>query len=254
MKKYSKVLVFVLAILMVAMCLTACAPKTMDRIKSSGKLVMLTNAAFPPYEYLGEDNEIVGIDIQVAQAIADELGVELQVENMDFDSLLTALQSGKGDIVAAGLTIDEERKKNVDFSIQYATSNQYIIVKADNDTIQSAEDLNGKAVGVQASTTGDMFVSDNTTAEVSQMKTALDAALALQSGKLDAVVIDELTARAIVAKNPDLKVVENKLTEEQYAIAIAKGNEDLVEVVNQVLTRLMEEGKIEEWTAQHNAV
>lgn len=225
-----------------------------DRIKEAGKIVMLTNAAFPPYEYLGDDNEPVGVDIEIGQAIADELGVELEVVDMDFDGIIGAIQAGKGDFAAAGMTINEERLQNVDFSIEYATSSQYMMVLADNEEIQGPEDLAGKTVGVQAGTTGQFYAEDETEAEVSKFKTALDAAMALKTGKLDAVIIDELPARAIVANNTDLKVVENKLTEEDYAMAIAKGSDDLAAVINGVLEQLIADGTVEELTMEHNVV
>ncbi len=225
-----------------------------DRIKEAGKIVMLTNAAFPPYEYLGDDNEPVGVDIEIGQAIADELGVELEVVDMDFDGIIGAIQAGKGDFAAAGMTINEERLQNVDFSIEYATSSQYMMVLADNEEIQGPEDLAGKTVGVQAGTTGQFYAEDETEAEVSKFKTALDAAMALKTGKLDAVIIDELPARAIVANNTDLKVVENKLTEEDYAMAIAKGSDDLAAVINGVLEQLIADGTVEELTMKHNVV
>lgn len=225
-----------------------------DRIKKAGKIVMLTNAAFPPYEYLGDDNKPVGVDIDIAQAIADELGVELEVVDMDFDGIIGAIQAGKGDFAAAGMTIREDRLKNVDFSMKYAKSSQFMIVKADNDGIKEPADLDGKNVGVQASTTGQYFAEDETKANVNKFKTALDAAMALKTGKLDAVIIDELPARAIVAKNPELKIIENKLTEEEYAMAIAKGSDDLAAVINKVLEKLVNDGTIDELTMKHNVV
>ena len=233
---------------------TTGATPNVDRIKAAGKIIMLTNAAFPPYEYVGDDNKPVGVDIEIGQAIADELGVELEVVDMDFDGIIGAVQAGKGDFAAAGMTIDEDRLKNVDFSIEYATSSQFMIVKSDNEEIKEPADLKGKNVGVQGGTTGQYFAEDETEATVNKFKTALDAAMALKAGKLDAVIIDELPARAIIAKNPELKIIENKLTEEDYAMAIAKGSDDLAAVINKVLDKMIADGQIEELTMKHNVV
>ncbi len=220
-------------------------------IQAAGKLIMLTNAQFPPYEYLGSDNKPAGVDIDISQAIADELGVELQVVDMDFDGLITALAGGKGDMVAAGLTVTDERKQSVDFSDPYADASQLIIVSADNADIMSVDDLTGKTIGVQLGTTGDIYVSDIEGATVKQYKTGLEAALDLKNGKLDAVMLDKLPAENIVATNPELKLIEEPFTDEQYAIAINKGEDDFLAVVNSVIKKLQDEGKIAEWTETH---
>lgn len=226
--------------------------EVLKRVIENGKLIMLTNAAFPPYEYLGDDGTPAGIDVDVAWAIADEIGVELEVVDMDFDGLISALQSGKGDIVAAGLTVTEERKGSVDFSDTYADATQLIIVPAEGATVASEDDLAGKTVGVQLGTTGDLWVSDNAdAAEIKQYKNALEAAMDLQNGRLDAVVIDKLPAENIVNSNDDLVLIEMASTDEQYAIAVQKNNQDLVDVINAVIARMLADGSLEESTATH---
>ena len=211
---------------------------TVDKIKEAGELVLLTNAQFPPYEYLGDDNKPAGIDIDIAQKIADELGVKLTVVDMDFDGLIPALNGGKGDFVAAGFTITEERKQSVDFSEPYATSTQMVIVTKDDPKVAAAtvEELAGKTVGVQLGTTGDIFVTDEVEgATVKTYKSAIEAGMDLANGRLDAVVVDQLPAQSIVASNDTLQVYDEVLTTEQYAMAVKKGDTSLLEVINKVL-------------------
>ncbi len=216
----------------------AAAGNTVDKIKEAGQLVLLTNAQFPPYEYLGDDNKPAGVDIDIAQKIADELGVELKVVDMDFDGLVPALNGGKGDFVAAGFTITEERKQSVDFSDPYATSTQMVIVTKDGPKVAEAsvEALAGKTIGVQLGTTGDLFVSDEIEgATVKTYKSAIEAGMDLANGRLDAVVVDQLPAQSIVASNDKLMVYDEVLTTEQYAMAVRKGDTALLEVINKVL-------------------
>lgn len=217
-------------------------------------LIMLTNAAFAPFEYLGEGNQVVGVDVEIAQAIADELGVKLEVVDMDFDGIIMAIQTGKGDLGVSGITATDERRENVDFSINYVSTTQNIIVKADNDQIKTPDDLAGKKIGVQMGTTGDLFVSDEVEgAEVSRFKTGPDAGLALANGQIDAVVIDAMPAQKIVEANEGLVVLDDPFTEEQYAIAIAKGNDALKAVVDSVLEKLLADGTVDELIAKHVA-
>jgi len=159
-----KILCVVLAVVMCAAVFVGCSSQTnsVEKIKKAGEIVLLTNAQFPPYEYLGDDNNPAGVDIDIAQKIADELGVKLTVVDMDFDGLIPALNGGKGDFVAAGFTITEERKQSVDFSDPYATSTQMVIVTKEDPKVSEAtvDALAGKTVGVQLGTTGDIFVTD----------------------------------------------------------------------------------------------
>lgn len=217
--------------------------------KESDTLVMATNAEFPPYEYY-EGDEVVGIDAEIAQAIADELGMTLKIEDMAFDSIIPAVTSGKADFGAAGMTVTEDRKKNVDFTDTYATATQVIIVKEDSD-IAGPDDLVGKKIGVQLGTTGDIYAGDIEDAEVEQYNKGFEAVQALTQGKIDAVVIDGEPAKEFVAQAEGLKILDEAFTEEEYAIAVAKGNDDLREKINDALAKLKESGKIDEIVAKY---
>ena len=217
--------------------------------KESDTLVMATNAEFPPYEYYGGD-EVVGIDAEIAQAIAEELGMTLKIEDMAFDSIIPAVTSGKADFGAAGMTVTEDRKKNVDFTDTYATATQVIIVKEDSD-IAGPDDLVGKKIGVQLGTTGDIYAGDIEDAEVEQYNKGFEAVQALTQGKIDAVVIDGEPAKEFVAQAEGLKILDEAFTEEEYAIAVAKGNDDLREKINDALAKLKESGKIDEIVAKY---
>lgn len=209
-----------------------------------GTLIMATNAEFPPYEY-HEGDEIVGIDADIAAAIADELGMELKIEDMAFDSIITAVSSGKADMGLAGMTVDPDRQKNVNFSDTYAEAAQMIIVKEGSD-IAGVDDLAGKKIGVQLGTTGDIYAEDIEDAEVERYNKGMEAVQALQQDKIDAVVIDGEPAKVFVAENEGLKILDEPLTEEEYAIAIAKDNDELLEKVNTALSNLKDSGKLDE--------
>lgn len=208
------------------------------------KLIMATNAAFPPYEYY-EGGEIVGIDAEIAALIAEKLGVELTIEDMEFDSILAAVPSGKADIGMAGLTVDEERLISMDFSISYATGKQVIIVKEDS-AIASPDDLAGKKIGVQLSTTGDIYCTDDFGEEsMDRYSKGADAVQALLQGKVDAVVIDNEPAKVFVSQNAGLKILETEYALEDYAIAVAKGNTELLDKINTALEELMASGQLQ---------
>ena len=254
------------AIICLALCALLClsgivsaesATPNVDAIKAAGKIVMLTNAAFPPFEYLADElNEdgtakVVGVDADIAAEIAADLGVELEIVDMDFDGIILAVQSGKGDFGAAGMTVKPEREEMVNFSIKYVKSSQYILVKAGSD-IKTAADLEGKTIGVQLGTTGDFYATDEVPgATVMPYKDAVTASLDLANGRIDAVITDELPAKAIAASNEALVLIDEVLTEEEYAIAVAKEKTDLLEAINNTLTRLIEEGKIETFINTH---
>ena len=228
------------------------AGEVLKRINETGKLIVLTNAQFPPYEYVGTDGSPVGVDMDIAQAIADEIGVELEITDMEFDSLIPALVSGKGDIVAAGMTVDEERRQAVDFTDTYADAKQMIFVPVEGATVTCEDDLAGKTIGVQLGTTGDLYVTDNVEgADVKQYKSALEASLDLKNGRLDAVVIDLLPAENIAASNDDLELIDMESTDEQYAIAVTKNNQDLLDIINAVIARMIDDGSIADSTAMH---
>ncbi len=227
-----------------------------EKIKSAGKIVMGTNAEFPPFEYV-EGSDVVGVDADIAAEIAKDLGVELVIENMEFTAALLAVQNGQIDMAVAGITVDEERKKSMDFSNEYVTSSQYVIIAKDSGlTVDSLKD-EGVVIGVQNGTSGDFYATDEikgdpNTEEVARYKNAILASQDLMNGKIQAVIIDELPAKSIVAANADkLELLPDKLTEEQYAIAVQKGNQELLDAINATLERLESEGKIEEFLIHH---
>ena len=215
-----------------------------------GKLTMVTNAEFPPYEY-HDANEIVGIDVDICSAIAEKMGLELEIEDIAFDSIIPELTSGKADIGAAGMTVTEDRKQTVDFSDTYATAKQVIIVKEDSD-IAGADDLQGKVVGVQQGTTGDIYVTgDLGDDSVERYSKGMEAVQALSQGKVDAVVIDNEPAKQYVSQVEGLKIIDSPYTEEEYAIAIKKGNTAMLDAVNSALKDLKDQGKLDEIVAKY---
>ena len=211
----------------------------------AGKLTMATNAAFPPYEMTTDAGEFEGIDIETAQAIADKLGLELQIDDMDFDAALLSVQQGKADIVMAGVTVTDERKAVMDFSDSYATGIQSIIVPEGSD-IASPDDLAGKKIGTQRGTTGYIYCTDDFGEDaVVAYDSGLTAVQALNNGQVDAVVIDNAPAKEYVAANPGLKVLETSYAEEDYAIGMNKHNTALVEAVNAALEELKADGTLQ---------
>ena len=210
----------------------------------AGKLTMATNAAFPPYEMTTDAGEFEGIDIETAQAIADKLGLELQIDDMDFDAALLSVQQGKADIVMAGVTVTDERKAVMDFSDSYATGIQSIIVPNDSE-IASPDDLAGKKIGTQRGTTGYIYCSDDFGDEnVVAYDDGLTAVQALNNGQVDAVVIDNAPAQEFIAANPGLKILDTSYAEEDYAIGMAKGS-SLEDAVNAALKELKADGTLQ---------
>ena len=210
-----------------------------------GKLTMSTNAAFPPYESTDDNGNFVGIDIDVAAAIAEKLGLELQVDDMDFDAALLAAQNGKSDMVMAGVTVTEDRQLVMDFSDSYATGIQSIIVKEDSD-IASPDDLADKMIGTQRGTTGYIYCSDDFGDEhVTPYDNGLTAVQALVNGQVDAVVIDNAPAKEFVEANPGLKILDTAYAEEDYAIGVAKGNTAMLDAINGALEELKNDGTLQ---------
>ena len=216
----------------------------------SGKLIMATNAFFPPYEYY-EGEKIVGIDVEIATAVADKLGLELVIEDVEFDSIIAGVQSGKYDIGCAGMTVTEDRLKSVNFSTPYATGIQSIIVAADSEITDIDALVGGDyKVGVQSGTTGDIYMSapveEGGVGEerIERFAKGNDAVIALTSGKIGAVVIDNEPAKAFVAANSSLKILETPYTVEDYAMAINKDNVALKDAINQALKELTDDGTI----------
>jgi ABC-type amino acid transport substrate-binding protein len=210
-----------------------------------GKLIMSTNAAFPPYEMTTDSGEFEGIDIETAQAIADKLGLELQIDDMDFDAALLAVQQGKSDMVMAGVTVTDERQNVMDFTDSYATGIQSIIVKEDSD-IASVDDLAGKKIGTQRGTTGYLYCSDDFGDEnVVAYDDGLTAVQMLNNGQVDCVVIDNAPAKEFVAANPGLKLLDTAYVEEDYAIGVGKGNTELKDAINTALEELKADGTLQ---------
>ena len=216
---------------------------------AGGQLIMATNAEFPPYEYR-EGDQIVGIDADIAAAIAEELGMELVIEDMQFDSIIAAVQSGKADIGVAGMTVTEDRLATVNFSSPYTQAVQVIIVKSDSE-ITTPDALTGKTIGVQLGTTGDIYAEDIEDATIDRYNKGFEAVQALLQGKVDAVIIDREPANVFVEQNEGLKVVDEEFTVEDYAICIAKDNTDLLEKINAALATLQESGKLDEIKAKY---
>ena len=218
---------------------------------AGGKLIMATNAEFPPYEYHDGD-AVVGIDAEIAKAIADELGMELEIEDIAFDYIIPEIVSGKADMGLAGMTVTEDRMQSVDFSDTYAKASQKIIVTEDSEIV-SPDDLKGVIVGVQLGTTGDIYVSDleadGTTVE--RYNKGFEAVQALSQGKIDAVVIDGEPAKTFVAETEGLKILDESFTDEEYAIAVKKGNTELLEKINGALKTLKDNGTLDEIVAKY---
>ena len=243
-----KIIALVLALIMV-MGLVACASKGASTAEA-GKLTMATNAQFPPYEYY-EGDKIVGIDAEIAAAIAEKLDLELVIEDMEFDSIIEAVKSGKADIGLAGMTVTPERQETVDFTASYATGVQVVIVTEDSP-IASVDDLfvegNNYVIGVQRNTTGDLYTTwdleDNGLATIDRYSKGADAVQALLTGKVDCVVIDNEPAKAFVAETEGLKILETEYVLEDYAAAMSKDNKDLYEAVNKALQELIADGTV----------
>lgn len=208
-----------------------------------------TNAEFAPFEFLDGD-KVTGFDIELITEIAALEGFEIKIQNQSFDGLLPALQAKKIDLIIAGMTVTEEREKAVNFTESYYTASQVIIVPEGNDTIKSYDDLKGKNVGVQIGTTGDTVISEIKEITNTKFNNGSEAVLALSSGKVEAVVIDNEPAKNFVAKNTGLKVVETEAAKEDYAIAIAKDNKELLDSINKGLKTLKENGKYNELLAK----
>ncbi len=243
MKKFTKVLALVMALLMVAAVFAGCNSSKSMTI-NEGKLIMATNAEFPPYEYYDGD-KIVGIDAEVAQLLADKLGLELEIKDIDFNSIVPGVQSNKYDIGMAGMTVTEDRLKKVSFSDSYATGVQVVIVPENSD-IKGLEDLEGKMIGVQEATTGDIYASDEFGDEnVTKYQNGALAVEGLKTGKVDCVIIDNEPAKAYVAANEGLKILETEYAVEDYAICVNKENTELLEKINKAMDELIESGEFQ---------
>lgn len=245
MKKIVKILAVVMIVALSAALLFACGgEENPTGENATEKLIMGTNAQFPPYEYY-EGEKIIGIDAEVAALIAEKLGMELEIKDMDFGGIISAVENGVVDMGMAGMTVNEERLLQVDFSTSYAKGVQVVIVKEGSD-IASLDDLAGKLIGVQEATTGDIYSTDDFGEEnVKRYQNGAAAVAALQSGIVDAVIIDNEPAKAFVEVNEGLTILETAYAEEDYAIAVAKGNTELLDKINTALAELAADGSID---------
>ncbi len=256
--KSVKLISLMLAALMLCFAFAACGktgtdnpgtdPKPADQQDAPPadlpEIVMGTNASFPPYEFVDDSGKIVGIDAEIAEAIAEKLGMKLVIKDMEFGGLIAAVQSGAIDFAMAGMTVNDERKQSVDFSESYATGVQVVIVKEDSE-IASVGDLEGKTIGVQSDTTGDIYCTDEFGQEnVKQYANGSLAVQALLNGQVDCVVIDNEPAKNYVEANQGLKILETEYALEDYAIAISKENTDLLNKVNTALKELQDDGTV----------
>ena len=237
----------------------------LDRVLESGKLVVATDAAWAPFEYMEGEN-VVGADLEIAADIAEALGVELEIINVAFDSLSMYLDNNEADLVLAAMTVTEERAEVMEFSEPYCDSSQYIIVKEGDENVENINDLAGYIVGVHLGTTGDFLVSDEvnmgvlmgTGATVQQYKDLAIAAMGLNAGDVQAIVCDKQLAENICTVNEGLVCFEavyedGSNTQEQYAAAAKKGETELIEKVNEVVVPLKEDGTIDQYIVEHSA-
>ena len=218
--------------------------------KNDNELIMVTEAGFAPYEYY-EGGEIVGVDVDIAREIAKEMGKELVIKDVAFDSIINEVKSGKADFGAAGISYSSERNKQVDFSINYSISNQVVVVREDN-SVTNINNLEGKRIAVQLGSVGDTYVTKNySDAEIIRQKKYLAATQDLKDKKVDCVVMDELPAREIVSNNTGLKILTGYLSSDSYGMIVKKGNTELLNTINTVLERLISEGKIDSYIMNH---
>ena len=233
-----------LVIVVLALLLVGCG-------RNENELVMVTEAGFAPYEFY-ENGEIVGVDIEIGKEIAKELGKELVVKDIAFDFIINEVKSGKADFGAAGMSITDERKEEVDFSIEYVVSNQVVVVRKDSD-IKTLDNIKDKTISVQLGTTADMYVNENyKDAKVIAQKKYLAAAEDVKAGKSDCIVMDQLPAQELVKENDELKILDGILFTDKYGMIVKKGNQELLDTINKVLQRLIDENKIEEYVIKYS--
>ena len=249
-----KIISLILVALMLVTMLAGCAGGSKDNALNTvekGKLIMATNAAFPPYEFI-EGDGFAGIDVEIAEAIAEKLGLELEISDMEFDSIVESVKNGKADIGLAGMTITPERQEIVNFTTSYATGVQVIIVK-EGSPITSVDDLfadgASHTIGVQRNTTGDLYTTwdleDEGKATINRYSKGSEAVQALLTGKVDCVVIDNEPAKAFVEANEGLVILDTEYVEEQYAAIVSKSNSELYDAVNKALNELIADGTVQ---------
>lgn len=234
----------IISILLILLLTTGCG-------KKNDTLVMVTEAGFAPYEYY-ENGEIVGVDIDIAKEIASSMGKKLEVKDVAFDSIINELKSGKADMALAGMSITEERLKEVDFSTPYVESRQIVMVN-NNSQITSTNDIFNKKIAVQLGSIADITLSnDYDNLDLSRQKKYLSMTEDLKREKVDCIVMDYLPAKEIIKNNKDLKILEGELFSDTYGIAVKKDNKKLLDSINKTLKKLQEEGKIDEFVLNHS--
>ena len=236
-----KIIILLLGIFLISGC--SCS-------KDENTLVMATEAGFAPYEYY-ENNEIVGVDVDIANEIAAAMGKELVIKDVAFDSIINEVKSGKADFGAAGISYSDERAEEVDFTINYTTSKQIVVVKEDSNI--TTADLANLKIAVQLGSVGDTYVTKNyPNAQITRQKKYLAAIQDLLTDKVDCVVMDELPAIEMLKNNSGLKILDQELFTDSYGMIVKKGNTELLNAINEVLKKLLEEGKIEEFVIKHS--
>ncbi len=225
--------------------LCGCAQKDSDTLK------MITEATFPPYEFL-RGKEVVGIDVEICRAVAEKLGKKFEVESVNFDSVIPTVISGKADLAAAGITVTEDRKQNVDFSVPYVKTGIVFIYKAEGSAYLKGEDAKGKRVGVQGGTTSETYIIEQLGQQPERFDSPAAAVAALQAGRVDVVLADVDPAKNCVKGEASLKL-SDFVTTEEYAVAIRKGNPELLKVIDETIAELKANGKLAAWTAQFTA-
>ena len=263
MKKFTKTLALVTAVVIAAMALTACgeqkkdsaADKTEQNSTAAKTIKFGTNAEFPPFEFVSNKGGVIGefdgIDMAMAKQIAEDNGMTAEVNNMEFDSLLVALQNGQLDAVIAGMTVTDEKKEAVDFSEPYYTATQVMIVKNDS-AITKAADMADKKIAVIQGYTGETVVKDMGY-KYEAFKKGTDAIMELMNGKTDVVVIDKATAEKYVKDNDGIKAIEDSeaFEDEKYAVAVAKGNTELLDKINKSIEKMIADGTVNELAAKY---
>lgn len=243
-----KLLAVLLAVLMLSLCATALA---------EGTLTMGSNCSFPPFEYIDDNGDPAGFDVEIGRLVAEKLGMDFKVEDMAFDGLIAALDGGKIDMVIAGMTITPERQEQVDFSDSYFNAQQQVIVRAGTEDIKTADDLLDKTIAVQDGTTGHIYVTDTLglpADQISAFKSAADAVLELKSGRADAFIIDTAPANVFVSMNDDLVILDGfDMPVEDYGIAFKQGNTEMVDAANAVLAEIKADGTYDALVAEYFA-
>lgn len=251
MKKLVSALLVAATMLSFAACgKTNDESKNNDSAATSGKLIMATEAGFAPYEYL-DGNKVVGVDVDIANAIAKDMGKEIEIQNITFDGALLAVQQGKVDMAIAGISVDEDRQEAMDFSVTYATSDLIMVVKNDSTIKGSADIKNDTKAGFQTGTTGQSYVEDELKCEPKAYTKYAQAAEDLANGKIDCIIMDKIVAEAMVKEHSNFTILSEVLEKDEFAIAVKKGNKELLDKINPIIEKLIKDGKVDEFTLKH---